>query len=155
MSETKTSQSEIFLLKFLVGISLLGAFIVWFMVQQFHKEAVSKSGRNVASIMAHEVATSLILSCKNKNEWSETKANVVRFVVEDCPSVNAKTINKSWVLTNKTNGFNATWFDLSRGHRSSDFIDLKIGSNEFEWSYFDESGKEQKLAFTVNRVSIN
>ncbi len=151
MSEAKTSQNEIFLLKFLVGLSLLGAFIVWLMVQQFRQQTVAQKGRTVASITAHEVATSLMLSCKNKNEWSETKANVVRFVVEDCtPFVSEKT---PWVLTNKTNGFSATWFELSRGHRSSDFMDLKIGTNEFEWKVQDSLGHEQKFAFTVNRIA--
>lgn len=151
MSEAKSSHNEIFLLKFLVGISLMGAFIVWVMVQQFRQQTTTQTGRTVASITAHEVAVSLMLSCKNKNEWTETKANVVRFVVEDCaPFANTQS---PWILTNKTNGFSATWFELSRGHRSSDFMDLKIGANEFEWKVQDTLGQEQKFAFTVNRVT--
>lgn len=150
MSEnTKPSHTEIFLLKFLVGLSLLGALIVWFMVQQFRQQTIAKVGRDPASITANEVATSLVLSCKNKNEWAETKAQVVRFVVEDCPPSNNP--KYPWILTNMTNGFSATWFNLSQGHKSSDFIDLKLGSNEFEWSMIDDLGREQKIAFTIIR----
>lgn len=150
MSEnSNTSHTEIFLLKFLIGLSLLGALIVWLMVQQFRQQAILKTGRAPASAAASEIATSLALSCKNKNEWTDTTAHVVRFVVEDCPAlVRAKT---SWTLTNRTNGFSATWFDLNQGHRSSDFIDLRVGKNEFEWSIIDEMGREQRMAFNVNR----
>ena len=151
MSESKTSHNEIFLLKFLVGISLMGAFVVWLMVQQFRQHTTTETGRTIASITANEIATSLMLSCKNKNEWSETKANVVRFVVEDCPSLANNKAN--WILTNKTNGFSATWFELSRGHRSSDFMNLKLGANEFEWTVQDAVGKPLTMAFIVNRTA--
>ena len=151
MSDTKSSHTEIFLLKFLVGLSLVGALIVWFMVHQFRQQALVKSGRAPASVASAEIATSLALSCKNKNEWTDIKAQVVRFVVEDCPT---RIVNKKpWVLTNRTNGFSATWFDLSQGHRSSDFIDLKLGKNDFEWRMEDEFGHEQKIAFTLNRIN--
>ena len=150
-TNTKSSHTEIFLLKLLLGISLMGGIIVFIMVQQFRQQALIKASRAPAAIGASEIAASLSLSCKNKNEWADTKAHVVRFVVEDCPpSNNAKA---AWALTNRTNGFSATWFDLSRGHRSSDFIDLKMGKNEFEWSVNDELGQAQKYAFTINRIN--
>ncbi len=152
MSEnTNTSHTEIFLLKFLVGLSLLGAFIVWLMVQQFRQQTIMKTGRAPAAAATSEIAAALMLSCKNKNEEKDTKAQVVRFIVEDCPTgLKTKT---PWTLTNRTNGFSATWFDLSQGHRSSDFIDLKVGKNDFEWSVVDELGREQKIAFSITRLN--
>lgn len=151
MSETKTSHTEIYLLKFLVGVSLLGGLIVWLMVKQFRHQTELQTGRTPAAIAAGEVATSLMLSCKNKNEWSDTKAQVVRFVVEDCPS--SFDSKAQWTLKNNTNGFSATWFNLSQSHRSSDYIDLKLGKNEFEWSVSDSSGREQKFVFAITRLS--
>jgi hypothetical protein len=84
-----------------------------------------------------------------QNVFKTTTARQLRLKMDLCHG-RAANLEKSNVL-NRSNGFEATLFQMEQGHVSSDYINLVDGENQIAMKFIDDKGRSISTTITVSR----
>jgi hypothetical protein len=92
------------------------------------------------------------LSCaKGKNFSFKAEGTYVQLKGHDCSKNTAKT---PIVITNKTNGFTASIFQLSKNEYQTDLIQLKEGENQISIQFESAAGTPEEQVLQIQATDI-
>lgn len=155
LMKNKSIQHKRFLITTILIVIALGVMdIVSFLTEPVHHEdKVSVVlGRGPANVV-DEVVTELPkrvtadFNCAQDYQNIEVDGSRIRLKSNSCENFRTSDLT----ITNKSNGYTASIFQMKNNEFTTDFIDLKYGENQVEVKMKDAAGYEKTHSLTVHR----